>query len=202
MTKNPHELIARLEALAQSVCEPLELSLVGVRIGQQGKRRSVEVTIYKRGGRIALADCEAVSRKLDELLEKVQQSENLIEGSYSLEVESPGIDRKLVTQREFDVFSGQEVEVQSKDLIDSIGYHFMGKLVGLKDGKVSFTDCKPLPDPNSKSSKNAKGKISKHKAIKDEAPDAAKKSTSCDLVLELKRLTTVKLHFALPKHDN
>ncbi len=198
MTKNPHELIARLEALAQSVCEPLELSLVGVRIGQQGKRRAVEVTIYKRGGRIALSDCETVSRKLDELLEKVQQAENLIEGSYILEVESPGIDRKLVTQREFDVFSGQEVEVQSKDLIDSLGYHFMGKLVGMKDGKVTLTDCKTLPDPNSKS---AKGKA-KHKAAKDEPKEVDKKNTACELVLELKRLTTVKLHFALPKHDN
>ncbi len=201
MTKNPQEVIARIEALAQSVCDPLELSCVGVRIGQQGKRRSLEVTIYRRGGRIALSDCEAVSRKLDELLEKVQQSENLIEGSFILEVESPGIDRKLVTQREFDVFSGQEVEIQSKDLVDSLGYHFAGKLVGLKDGKVSLTGCRPLVDPGSKNLRTSKGK-SKHKPTKSESKEAVRETESQDLTLELKRLTTVKLHFALPKNDN
>lgn len=191
--KNPQELIARIESIAQSVCDPLELSLVGVRIGQQGKRRALEVTIYRRGGRIALSDCESVSRKLEELLDQAQQTENLIEGSYILEVESPGIDRKLSTQREFDVFSGQNVEIQSKDLVAPLGYNFMAKLVGLKDGKVYLQGARPLPPAATKG---------RHKSAKSAKADSAKSApvaTSEDLVLELKRLTIVKLHFAPPQ---
>jgi ribosome maturation factor RimP len=141
--------IDRITQLAESVTEPLGLSLVDVRIAQQGKRRSIEVTIYRTGGRISLDDCEAVSRQLEAALDA--EPVPVMDGSFVLEVQSPGIDRKLVHEREFKLFAGQMVEVKTKAKVDGLGSAFTGKLVGLDGSTVTIADPAKITDsPKSK----------------------------------------------------
>ena len=63
--------------------------------------------IDKDGG-VGIDDCEAFSRSVEKLLDE----KDIIDTEYSLEVSSPGVDRKLTKEREFLYYIGREVEVK------------------------------------------------------------------------------------------
>ena len=86
--------------------------------------------IDKEAG-ITLEDCEQVSRQVAALLDV----EDPIPGDYNLEVSSPGLDRKLVKPAHFDRFTGCEVKVRLKRLVNQ-RRRLRGTLLGRKDDTV------------------------------------------------------------------
>ena len=56
---------------------------------------------------LTLSDCETISRRLSEVLDTTDP----IEGSYRLEVSSPGIDRPLTRLKDYDDWSGHEARI-------------------------------------------------------------------------------------------
>ena len=70
-------------------------------------------------GLISTDDCELISRYLSDKLDEADP----IKQNYVLEVSSPGMDRPLVTEKDFVRFAGQQVEV---------------KLYKAQDGKKAF----------------------------------------------------------------
>ena len=83
---------------------------------------------------VSTDDCEKVSRYLSDRLDE----EDPIEQNYYLEVSSPGLDRQLYEQKDFDRFTGSVVDVK---LYKSVGgrKEYQGVLEGLKDGVVMIT---------------------------------------------------------------
>lgn len=63
--------------------------------------------IDKEGG-VGIDDCEAFSRAVEPIIDEADP----IDSEYSLEVSSPGVDRKLKKKREFLYYLGREVEVK------------------------------------------------------------------------------------------
>lgn len=70
----------------------------------------LRLTIDKPGG-VTLDDCVAVNRRVSMLLD----AQDPIDGSYRLEISSPGLTRRLKSLRDFDHFSGRKVKVLTKD---------------------------------------------------------------------------------------
>jgi len=138
---NPDNL-ERLFPVADSVSTALGFTLLDARLVRQGRRHCLEVTICKPGGRVGLDDCERVSRELEALLD--QQQPPVLTGPYVLEVQSPGIDRVLKTNREFEIFQGALVEVKYKENLDGLGYSFTGKLSGRSQDKITIAHPQPL----------------------------------------------------------
>jgi ribosome maturation factor RimP len=144
----------KITNLAEQVASSLGLSLVEIRLGQQGRSRTLEVTICRQGARISLDDCEKVSRQLECLLD--QQAPPIIDGAFSLEVQSPGADRKLNSEREFALFCGLPVEVKTKQKVDPLGSAFTGKLAGLDSGRLLINQPEKISDrPKNKKAKQA-----------------------------------------------
>lgn len=79
---------------------------------------------------IDLEACEAVSRRVSALLDV----EDPVPGEYTLEVSSPGLDRRLTQPAHFDRFTGQRVNVRLKRLVDG-RRKLVGSLAG-RDGQV------------------------------------------------------------------
>lgn len=92
----------------------------------------LRVYIDKVGG-VDITDCEAVSRALSDRLDE----EDPIEGSYTLEISSAGIDRVLKNPEHFAQFLGSEVELKLYRPIDGRKDH-VGKLLAYADGDVSI----------------------------------------------------------------
>lgn len=80
---------------------------------------------------IGIDECEAFSRAVEEVLD----SADPIEANYSLEVSSPGVDRKLTREREFAYYTGREVDVKLYAAEDGVK-DFEGILKGL-DGDTA-----------------------------------------------------------------
>ena len=80
---------------------------------------------------ISLEDCEAVSQQVSALLDV----EDPIPGDYSLEVSSPGLNRRLVKAEHFERFAGENVKVKLKRLFEG-RRNFKAKLVGYEEPNV------------------------------------------------------------------
>lgn len=140
--KTLEQKLQAVTELAESIATPLGLHVVECKFGQQGRKRSLEVTIFRKESWVSLSDCEQLSRLLEAELDKRMASDGpLIEGSFDLQVQSPGIDRHLKTEREYKIFTGQTIQVQSKDKVGELGNNFKGTLAGISDGKVHLTNA-------------------------------------------------------------
>ena len=96
----------------------------------------LRVLLDKEGG-VDILDCEAVSRKLSDLLDEADP----IEGSYTLEVGSAGAERALKRPSDFQRFLGSPVLVKLYRNLEG-RKEFPGTLAGYDEatGEVTITD--------------------------------------------------------------
>jgi len=116
----------RVREIASRVAEGSGLTLDLVEIGRMGGRRMVKLTIDREGG-VNLEDCADFSRRVGAYLE----AEDPIPGAYSLEVSSPGLDRRLVRASDYERFRGQTAKVTLGIAIEG-RRNFKGRLEGLE----------------------------------------------------------------------
>ena len=133
MTKR-EEYESRTEKLLKPIMEENHFELVDVEYVKEAGTWYLRAYIDKPGG-ITVDDCEAVNRKLGDLLDE----EDYIEGSYVLEVSSPGLDRPLRKDRDFERSIGREVEVRTFRRIDG-GKEFHGILKSWDKSTVIIED--------------------------------------------------------------
>jgi ribosome maturation factor RimP len=78
-----------------------------------------------------LSDCETISRKLSDVLDGLEaKGADPIEGSYRLEVSSPGIDRPLTRLEDFSDWAGFEARVELEEPFFG-RKQFRGKIYGI-----------------------------------------------------------------------
>lgn len=102
----------RTEELLIPILEKYEFELVDVEYVKEAGTWYLRAYIDKPGG-IAINDCEVVSRELSDLLDQ----KDFIEDSYILEVSSPGLERPLKKDRDFERNIGEEVEIRTYRMI-------------------------------------------------------------------------------------
>lgn len=116
----------------QEIVEPIidELGFEIVRITTIGNKNPTLQIMIERKDRtdLIVEDCAKVSRAISEILDE----KDPIEGEYSLEVSSPGLDRPLVTLEHFKRFVGYEAKLDSKVEVDG-RKRFKGKILSVDD---------------------------------------------------------------------
>lgn len=101
-------LLDRLREMAVRVADATGVELVELNVRGSSRKRLVRLDIDRAGAEgVNLEDCRRVSRTLEQELEAV----DLIDGSYTLEVSSPGIDRPIVTDDDLRRNTGRFVRV-------------------------------------------------------------------------------------------
>lgn len=105
---NKSQTVARTIALAQPIAQELGLILWDVRFEKEGADWFLRIIIDSQEGGVSFDQCEAVSRRLDPLLDE----EDFISQSYYLEVSSPGLMRPLRRPEHFTATIGMEVEAK------------------------------------------------------------------------------------------
>jgi ribosome maturation factor RimP len=115
---------ARVASVVEPVLAGLGYRLVRIRIsGFAGC--TVQIMVERPDGTMSIDDCEAASRALSPVLDVADP----VEGSYRLEISSPGIDRPLVRRSDFDRYAGHIANVEMQSLIEG-RKRFRGELVG------------------------------------------------------------------------
>ena len=115
---------ARVAAAAEPVLASLGYRLVRVRISAFAGC-TVQIMAERPDGTMTIEDCEAASRALSPVFDVT----DLVDGSYRLEISSPGIDRPLVRRSDFDRYAGHVAQVEMRLPIDG-RRRFRGDLVG------------------------------------------------------------------------
>jgi ribosome maturation factor RimP len=125
-----------LVAAVAPIVEGLGFDLIEVQSARAGRRRIVRILADRPQGGIALADCERISRALAVAFEETP----LAAGPYTIEVSSPGLDRPLVTVRDFQRYTGETVTLH---LVDDRTLE--GTLAGADDDHVILSGKEPIP---------------------------------------------------------
>jgi len=124
----------RIRQMAEGVAGSEGLELVNLEWAGPAGHGVLRLTIDRPEGAVSHRDCEAISRQLGTLLDV----EDLVEGRYTLEVASPGLDRRLYKPADFERFRGRRVKVKLRQPLPGLGRKFPARLDGLAGGVVSF----------------------------------------------------------------
>jgi ribosome maturation factor RimP len=134
MTHDTTKVLSRVTELAAPFVESLGLALWGIEIAGGAGRPVLRVFIDGPDG-VDVEQCARVSRQLDLALDM----EDLVHGAYSLEVSSPGLDRRFFEFAQLVPYAGSELDVT---LTVPLGgrKRFKGRIAALADGIVVL-DC-------------------------------------------------------------
>ncbi|WFD11717.1 ribosome maturation factor RimP [Tepidibacter hydrothermalis] len=142
MKKNIEKTI---EEIVLPIVDKNNFELVDVEYIKEAGHYYLRVYIDKEGG-IGLNDCKMVSEELSETLDKVDP----IKENYFLEVSSPGIDRPLKKDKDFERYKGRDVELKLYKALDG-QKQFEGELVGLFEDIIKIkTDKDEILEFNKK----------------------------------------------------
>jgi ribosome maturation factor RimP len=124
-------IASKIEEIAQRVAESEGLEVVEVEVKGGGVHRFVRISIDKPEG-VTHGDCEMLSQQVGTILDV----EDVVPGGrYTLEVSSPGVERKLLKLNDYERFQGKKAKVTLRDPIDG-RRNWEGTLAGIEDGLI------------------------------------------------------------------
>ncbi len=120
-----------IREIAGRVATAHGVEVVEVEMWGGGKARTLRITIDKPQG-VTHDDCANVSRELSTILDV----EDAVPGAaYTLEVSSPGLDRKLERPQDFERFTGNRIKLMTREPVNG-NRHFEGRLESFQDGRL------------------------------------------------------------------
>lgn len=123
-----NETLAKIMPVIEKVAYELNLVPVEVDFVKEGGRWHLRIFIYSHSHGITHEDCEALTKGIDEYLDQ------LIPIAYYLEVSSPGLERKLKSPKEYNIFKGKRADIKLKQPLEDGSKHFMSIIVEYVEG--------------------------------------------------------------------
>lgn len=120
----------KLDALIAEACKTAGVTLVEQDLFRAGKRKTLRLYIDKPEG-VSIDDCTAVSHILSDAFDL---DPDIIEGAFTLEVSSPGLDRPLKSVADFTRNKGRMIRVTR-----STGKPVVGTLVEADEESLTLT---------------------------------------------------------------
>src|SRR6202167_2485471 len=123
--------IEKVREIAERVAGSSGLEVVEVELRGGGKARMLRLVIDRPGG-VTHEDCASMSREVSTILDV----EDVMPGAnYTLEVSSPGLDRKLSKAADFERFIGSRVKLTTRQPVNN-NRHFEGRLENFRAGRL------------------------------------------------------------------
>ena len=127
------DVASQIGEIARRVAESEGLELVEVEVKGGGAQRLVRISIDKPAG-VTHADCETVSQQVGTILDV---EDAVPGGRYTLEVSSPGVERKLLKPADYERFQGKKAKITLRDPLSG-RRTWEGTLAGLAEGRVTL----------------------------------------------------------------
>jgi len=124
-------VVAKIEEIAHRVTESEGMELVEVEMKGGGANRFIRISIDKPEG-VSHGDCELVSQQVGTILDV---EEVVPGGHYTLEVSSPGVERKLLKPKDYERFQGKKAKISLRDPLDG-RRNWDGTLAGFEDDTI------------------------------------------------------------------
>ncbi|MBM3728156.1 MAG: ribosome maturation factor RimP [Acidobacteria bacterium] len=108
------QILAKVTEIAEQAGAAEGLEIVEIELLGGGAQRVLRIFIDKPDG-VTHGDCENISHAVGAALDA---QDVIPEGRYTLEVSSPGVDRRLSKPRDFERFVGQKIKVALRQPVD------------------------------------------------------------------------------------
>ncbi len=128
------DLSTRVSALIEPILSDMGFDIVRVLLSGKARPTLQVMAEPCAGGDMNVDDCAAISRAISAALDV----NDPIKGQYTLEVSSPGLDRPLVRQRDFERFAGFEARIETTAPLDG-QRRFIGRIDGVVDGRIQVS---------------------------------------------------------------
>lgn len=125
------ELEYKIRQLAEPTLEALGFEVVSVRVMGQAQKPILQLMAERPDGTMDVEACAEISRTLSAVFDV----EDPIKSEYVLEVSSPGVERPLTREKDFETFAGHTAKITLHDMVDG-RRKFKGELHGVEDGEV------------------------------------------------------------------
>ncbi len=133
MSSLDQKVIDSVREILDSLLLGYGFELVDIEYRREGRGWVLRIYIDKDGG-VSVEDCARISRELGTLLDL----NDIIPGTYNLEISSPGLTRTLKKVRDFERFKGKLVKI--KTMKDIQGRRvFIGRLIDFV-GNVAYVE--------------------------------------------------------------
>jgi ribosome maturation factor RimP len=152
--------VERVREIAERVAASSGLEVVEIEFLGSGTVRMLRVFLDKpAAGNVPLSgvtheDCANFSREFGTILDV----EDVMPGSYTLEVSSPGLDRKLIKPADFSRFTGSRLKLTTRQPVGK-NRHFEGRLESFTDGRLTVDLSVASHKSRKKMGTSAGGKI-------------------------------------------
>jgi ribosome maturation factor RimP len=123
-------ILSKIEAIAERVAQPEGIEIVEIELKGGGKNRFLRISIDKPEG-VTHGDCELISHQVGTILDV----EDVVPGAYTLEVSSPGVERKLSKYRDFERFTGKKIKAILREPVEN-SRRWEGTLASCADGLI------------------------------------------------------------------
>ena len=124
------EIIERVNSLISNYLEKDSIELIDITYKREQGGMVLRLLVDTPQG-ITVDECERLNNFLSELLDK----EDVISEHYTIEVASPGLDRPIVTDRDFQRVLGKMLDITTYQAIDERKTH-EGSLLGMDKDKI------------------------------------------------------------------
>ena len=125
-------ILSKIEAIAERVAQPAGIEVVEVELKGGGQNRFLRISIDRPEG-VTHADCEMISHEVGTILDV----EDIVPGHYTLEVSSPGVERKLTKLTDFERFTGKKIKTVLRDPVEN-SRSWEGVLATCADGLITL----------------------------------------------------------------
>ena len=112
----------KIRQLIEPVIESEDMEIIDVECLKMKFRWLVRIYIDKEEG-VTVDDCSEISKQVGDILDVY----DVLPGSYTLEVSSPGLDRPLTRDKDFIKYRGSTVRIKTGEKLDGVK-NFHGKL--------------------------------------------------------------------------
>lgn len=127
----------KVAELVESIVESQGCELVEVTFEKKFDGMNLTIFIDKKGG-VTIDDCENVHRAIDEPLDELDPTNG---APYTLNVSSPGLDREIKTDKDFQRNIGEELEINLYQKILK-NKKFVGELVSFDQDNIVIKNQK------------------------------------------------------------
>jgi ribosome maturation factor RimP len=133
MNMTRSDITEKVQAIAERVASSEGIEIVEVQMLGGGNSRVLRLFIDKPQG-VTHGDCEFISQNVGAILDV---EDTIPGGHYTLEVSSPGVERKLKKPKDFERFVGQKVKVVLRQPVEN-QRHYTGALTGFASGVLTI----------------------------------------------------------------
>lgn len=125
---NKKEILSAIIPVIENTAMRYNLIPIEISFEKENGHWFLRIFIYSNDHPVNHKDCENVTRSIGDMLDE------LIPFKYYLEVSSPGLDKKLKSKREYEIFKGHNVLIKVKTPItEDLSKTFTAKLVDYND---------------------------------------------------------------------